>query len=158
MAYIDTTDLDPFAPDLDPVKAAAMIEDAVAQAVLVAPCLAEEGELTDHQKAAVKAVLRGAILRWNDSGSGALQREAAGPFSYELDTRQTRRSLFWPSEIDQLQKVCSAVTGGDSGAFTVDTVPSCAVEHSETCSIRFGAEYCSCGAILAGFALYGWRP
>lgn len=123
MAYIDPVDLAPFA-DIDVAKATAMIEDAVAQAILVAPCLAEEDDLDDHQRAAVKAVLRGAILRWNDSGSGAFTQQQAGPFGVTVDTRQTRRSLFWPSEIEQLVKICDAVAGGQSGAFAIDTAPT----------------------------------
>ena len=90
-----------------------MIEDAEALAVLTAPCLT--GTLTTLQSAAVRAVLRGAILRWNDSGSGALSAQAAGPFSQTLDTRQERRGMFWPSEIGQLQGIC----GSTAGIYTV---------------------------------------
>jgi hypothetical protein len=147
MPYIDTSDLDPFAT-IDAVKASAMIADAEAQAILVAPCLSDADELDANQKAAVKAVLRGAVLRWNDTGSGALQAQTAGPFGVTLDTRQTRRSLFWPSEIEQLIKICNAVTGGAGGAFSIDTAPGCSIVHAEVCSINFGATYCSCGAIL----------
>lgn len=157
MSYIDYTDLTPFA-DIDPVKASAMIDDAVAQAILVAPCLADEGELDANQQAAVKAVLRSAILRWNDSGSGAFTQQQAGPFQVTHDTRQARRSLFWPSEIDQLQKICDAVTGGSGGAFSVDTAPAVGVVHAETCSLVFGATYCSCGASIAGYPLWGLQP
>lgn len=147
MAYISSADLDPFAT-IDDVKADAMIADAVAQAILVAPCLADEDDLSENQIAAVKSILRGAVLRWNDSGSGAYQAQTAGPFSVTMDTRQQRRSLFWPSEIEQLQKICDAINGGDGGAFVVDTAPGCAITHADVCSINFGANYCSCGAIL----------
>lgn len=122
MAYITTSDLSPFAT-IAADKASAMIADAVAQAILVAPCLADEGDLDANQKAAVTAVLRAAILRWNDSGSGAVFQQTAGPFSIMQDTRQVRRALFWPSEIEQLQAVCAQVNGGSSGAFTIDTAP-----------------------------------
>lgn len=37
-----------------------------------------------------------------------------------------------------------------SGAFSIDTVPTGGVVHAESCSINFGAEHCSCGAILTG--------
>lgn len=147
MAYIETTDLDPFA-DIEETKAEAMIADAVAQAILVAPCLADESDLDANQVAAVKAVLRGAILRWNDSGSGAFTQQQAGPFGVTMDTRQQRRSLFWPSEIEQLEKICATVGGGESGAFAIDTAPGTTVTHADSCSINFGATYCSCGALL----------
>lgn len=123
MAYITSTDLEPFA-DIDPAQADAMIDDAVAQAILAAPCLADEGNLDANQKAAVKAVLRGAILRWNDSGNGAFQQEVMGPFSIAHDTRQTRRTLFWPSEVTQLEAICRAVTGTTGQTFAVDTAPT----------------------------------
>lgn len=147
MAYIELDDLEPFA-DIEVLKAEAMIADAVAQAILVAPCLADEGDLDANQIAAVKSVLRGAILRWNDSGSGAFTQQQAGPFGVTMDTRQQRRSLFWPSEIEQLEKICNAVSGGAGGAFAIDTAPGCTVTHADSCSINFGAEYCSCGALL----------
>lgn len=120
MALIEITDLAAFA-DIEASQATAMIADAVALAVLVAPCLGDEGGLTDHQKAAAKAILRGAILRWNDTGTGAFQSQAAGPYTVQMDTRQQRRAMFWPSEIEQLQEVCSG--GVNGGAFTIDTAP-----------------------------------
>lgn len=97
------SDLTPFA-EIDATKAQAMIDDALALAARVAPCINDE---TFECAAAAKAILRGAILRWNDSGSGALQAQTAGPFGQTLDTRQVRKGMFWPSEIEQLQELCS---------------------------------------------------
>lgn len=105
--FLETSDLNPFA-DIDSVKAAAMIEDAEAMAVLVAPCITADGFA---QAAAVKAILRGALLRWNESGTGALQSQNAGPFGQTLDTRQERKAMFWPSEIEQLQNLCADLGG-----------------------------------------------
>lgn len=152
MAFLVVGDLTPFA-SIDADKAQEMIDDATAIAVLAAPCLAED-DLTDPQMAATKAVLRGAILRWNDTGSGALTQQSAGPFAQSIDSRQQRRGMFWPSEIEQLQAICS---GGDGspGAFSIDTAPSCDVIHADICSLRFGGLYCSCGAFLTGlYPLY----
>lgn len=99
---IEPSDLTPFAT-IDPVKAQAMIDDALALAARVAPCiLADDFE----HAAAAKAILRGAILRWNDAGSGALQAQTAGPFGQTLDTRVQRKSMFWPSDIEDLQGLC----------------------------------------------------
>jgi hypothetical protein len=136
-------DLKDFAT-IDPVKAAAMIEDAEAMAVLAAPCL-DSDTLTPRQLSAVRAILRGAVLRWNETGSGAMQTQAAGPFSATVDTRQERRGMFWPSEISQLRSVCGS---SSSGAFTVDTVGTLLGGHAAICSLNFGALYCSCGAVL----------
>lgn len=87
------------------LSAEQMIEDAEALAVLVAPCLT--GQAFDNG-AAVRAILRGAIMRWSETGTGALQQQAAGPFSQTFDTRQERRGMFWPSEITQLQGLCAS--------------------------------------------------
>lgn len=155
MTYIIPDDLALFA-SIDEDKAQEMIDDAMAQAILVAPCLADEDELTTHQKAAVKAILRRAVLRWNEVGVGGVtqQQRTAGPFSEsQTVSTSTSRGLFWPSEIDQLQAICSAVTGGTSGAFTIDTAPSSGL-HAEICALVFGANYCSCGASIAGHPLY----
>lgn len=135
-------DLEPFAT-IDAVKAQAMIDDALALAARVAPCILEA---TFNYDAAAKAVIRGAILRWNDSGSGAATSMQAGPFGQTLDTRQTRRGMFWPAEIEQLQDLCKGLEL--AGAFNVDTVDITWGGHSEVCALFFGAEYCSCGAIL----------
>lgn len=137
-------DLTPFADDIPEAKALAMIEDAVATAALVAPCILEDDFQYDK---AAKAIIRGAILRWNDAGTGAITQEAAGPFSVSVDTRQPRRTMFWPSEIQQLQELCKTST---PGAFSVDTAPGCGTGHSPICALVFGATYCSCGADLTG--------
>jgi hypothetical protein len=153
--FLSTDDLEPFATISDE-KAEAMVADATAMAVLAAPCLGvEPSTLTDVQVAAVKAVLRSAVLRWNEAGSGVLASETLGPYSQSLDTRQPRRGMFYPSEIEQLQNICKGET---AGAFGVDTAPGCGpfAGHSEVCSLVFGALYCSCGSDLTGnlFPLY----
>lgn len=108
MAFLTTDDLAPFAT-IDTAKAQAMIDDAEAMAVLAAPCITA---LDFTNGAAVKAILRGAVLRWNDAGSGALQAKTSGPFSETYDNRQERRGMFWPSEIVQLQSLCAGAEGG----------------------------------------------
>lgn len=137
-------DLEPFA-DIEPAKAEAMIEDAVALAVRVAPCIAEV--LDPQEVAVVKAILRNAILRWNETGAGALSglTQQSGPFqvSQTLDTRQPRRSLLQPDEITQLQRVCQ-----ESGrAFEIDTVPGSTWPHLRTCPAITGGP-CRCGGVL----------
>ncbi|EOM77908.1 hypothetical protein Rrhod_0717 [Rhodococcus rhodnii LMG 5362] len=147
---ITVDDLRVFAPGIDEAKAQAMIEDALGTAALLAPCLFED---EFEHPAAAKAILRAAILRWDEAGTGAVTQMSAGPFQRTVDTSSPRRRLFWPSEIDDLTKMCR--TSG-SGAFTVDTVPTGpAIVHADICSLRFGAAYCSCGAALTrGGALW----
>lgn len=150
--YLEPSDLEMFA-DIDEAKAQAMIDDAEASAVMVAPCLADPAFMADPaMRAAVKAILRGAVLRWNDAGSGALSAhtQTAGPFSNAetYDTRQQRRGMFWPSEIAQLQELCGRFAGSKAGAFTVDTLSHLGHGvHADVCSIRWGAS-CSCGSII----------
>jgi len=116
MVFLIVDDLLSFSPGIDPLKAQSMIDDASALAVLAAPCLGVvPSTLTVANLAALKALLRGAILRWDDSGSGALSAQTAGAFSQTLDTRQVRRGMFWPGEIAQLRDICG---GTSSGAFT----------------------------------------
>ena len=108
--------------------------------------------LTALQTRAVMAIMRGAIMRWNDAGSGARSSVTAGPFGETIDTTVTRRGMYWPSEITSLQNVCSG--GVKSGAFSVDTVATSTI-HADTCALNFGATYCSCGADIAGYPIYG---
>lgn len=103
--FLTVADLQVFSPDINAEKAQGMIDDATALAGVLAPCINAPGFAN---VAAVKALLRGAILRWDESGSGALQSQTAGPFGQVLDTRQQRRGMFWPSEIEQLQGLCSS--------------------------------------------------
>jgi hypothetical protein len=143
-ALIEPSDLTPFAT-IDEAKAQAMIADALAMAARVAPCItATDFAYPD----AARAILRGAILRWNEAGTGAMQSQTAGPFGVQVDTRQQRRGMFWPSEIEQLQDLCK---GADDtgGAFTVDTVGAQSA-HSPLCALNFGAAYCDCGLTLTG--------
>ena len=160
--FLTPADLAPFAT-IDAVKAAAMIADAEAMATLVAPCLstlntapvdetADQLAVRTGKIAAVKAVLRRAILRWVEAGTGGVQQQSTGPFSTTITTQQSR-SLFWPSEVEQLQGVCA--TGGQGQAFAIDTAPDYTLaSHSSYCALVFGALYCSCGADIATVAIY----
>lgn len=143
-------DLEPFAV-IDSAKATQMIVDALALAELAAPCLGS-ADLSEKKVAQAKAVIRGAILRWHESGSGAAQATVAGPFQQTV-TPVARKSLFWPSEIDSLQKICQD-TDADTGAWGYDMLGCEYPQHAEICALHFGATYCSCGAVLAGAPLY----
>lgn len=80
MAFLVPDDLAAFA-DIDQAKAQAMIDDAEAMAALAAPCITDPEFVADPPLAgALRAVLRGAILRWDEAGSGAVQQFGAGSF------------------------------------------------------------------------------
>jgi|SRR5690554_275464 len=140
-------DLEPFAA-IPEARALALIEDAIALAARVAPCILDEDFA---HAAAAKAVLREAILRRNEAGSGAVTQQGAGPFQLSVDTRQPRRAMFRPDEVAQLQELCRDAT---PAAFSVDTAPAGGSRHSPICSLMFGAAYCSCGADIAGEPLH----
>lgn len=110
-------ELQVFEPDIDDDKAEQWIIDALAWAYRAAPCLKEDAVDPDTADAA-KAVIRSAILRWNDAGTGAVITQQAGDFSQTVDNRNPRKSLFWPSEIRQLAGLC-----GRGRAFTIDLAP-----------------------------------
>lgn len=120
-------DLTPFAT-IEVTKAQEMIDDALARAARVAPCI-RDTTLSDDNSRAARAVIRDAILRKNEAGSGAAQSHTAGPFGVTLDTRQPHRVLFWPSEEDELRSICRDHAGiAQGGAFVVDTTPSTATQ------------------------------
>lgn len=119
-ALIEPADLAPFA-DIPQAKAEAMIADALAMAARVAPCINN----TDFAYPdAARAILRGAILRWHEAGTGAVQSQTAGPFGMQVDTRQQRRGMFFPTEINDLTALCASsatsyttsMAGPDQGA------------------------------------------
>lgn len=149
--WIEPEDLAPFA-EIPRAKAEAMIADALAMAKLAAPCISNANFAYPD---AALAIIRGAILRWNEAGSGVKTQisETVGPFGHaEYYQQPQRRALFWPSEIEQLKKLCADSTAGK--AWSYDTAGSGAVVHAEICSLYFGATYCSCGAVIANLPLW----
>lgn len=144
---IEPSDLAPFAT-ITADKAQEMIEDALGQAEFVAPCIFEA---EFKYRRAAKGILRGAILRWNDAGSGAITTQQAGPFQQVVDSTTRKHNLFWPSEIAQLQNLCRTKS---SGAFAVDThngPPE--LIHDDGCDVYFDSG-CSCGVLIAQVGPY----
>lgn len=132
--------------------AATWVNGANARASRVAPCLASADPApTEDQLAEAKLILIGAVTRWAQAGSGALQSQTAGPFGVTFDTRQRGGFNLWPSEITQLQDICK--NGSESKAYAVDTVGSSGC-HSPICNLYFGGSSCSCGADIAGQPIY----
>lgn len=133
-----------------------MVAGANARASRVAPCLTWDGSIEDQpapsadQLAEAKLVLLGAVKRWAEAGSGALQSQQAGPFGQTLDTRQRTGFNLWPSEITDLQAIC-ATDSTTREAFSLDTVSTSGLAgHSPYCDLYFGGLDCSCGYSLTG--------
>lgn len=160
--FIDPADLEPFAT-IAPAKAAAMVDDAEGMAVLTAPCLPDLLVVPDGETpadlarrtaklSALKGILRAAILRWQEAGTGTVQTEIAGPFS-KTTQYQGRRGMFWPSEIEQLQSLCAS--GSTGKAFAVDVHSTTGLTgHAPWCDLFFGGLDCSCGYTLTGYPIY----
>lgn len=132
MALLEYEDLTVFLTTLDEEQGTVIVADVLAQATIVAPCVANAQFATDAVKAAaVKAILRGAAIRWYErlqAGSGAVTmvQQTAGSFSQmrQVDTKQPSARLFWPSEIVALQELCAAFNGlSDTEAFMIDMTP-----------------------------------
>lgn len=117
--HLTADDVLVFNPQLDHSQAEILVKDGLALAARIAPCITQD----DFQfpEAAV-AIIRGAVLRWAESGPGAVSstQRTAGPYSEQTtyDTSSTRRSLFFPSEIKELQALCQT---NSRAAFGVDT-------------------------------------
>ena len=111
--FLSVADLSPLTKASDEALAV-MIEDVEALAVDAAPCLADPAMLTEAQAAAVRAVLRGAVLRWADYMTRDDRQMAAGPYSIgpAPGSSGERKPLLWPTEVGQLQGVCSGVRRG----------------------------------------------
>lgn len=139
MALIDVTDIQAVMPDADPNRVDAFVDDAIALAVSVAPCLATE-DLDAGKAAAAKAVLRQVIMRWIDRGSGVNTQQIAGPFQVSVD--QSHGGLFWPSEIQALQGICAGSSPVGQTAFAVDmspAVPACDGYWADTLTFVTGS-------------------
>ncbi|MDN5725163.1 MAG: hypothetical protein L0G99_04415 [Propionibacteriales bacterium] len=109
--------------EIETARAEALIADAEALAVLVAPCL--ESDDFPHT-AAAKAILRQAVLRRDDAGSGALQSQSVGPWSQTLDTRASSKILTADDE-RRLKALCPAT--GSGRARSIDTAPRQGPQH-----------------------------
>lgn len=118
--WLDPCDLAPFAV-IEPAKADALIAAAEARAMLAAPCL-KTVVLDAAGQAALVAILRDVVLRWNDTGAGAVTTESAGPWTRTVETRGVSAGKYWPAEIADLQKLCGAA-GRRRRAFEIDTTP-----------------------------------
>ena len=112
MAAVTLTPADFAAWDvLEQDKLAVLIEDVLAQAEIIAPCIVEDDF---PYAAAARATLREAVLRRLDAGTGTLvtRQEGTGPFtrSETIDNRQ-QRVILRPADVTDLQRLCAQYTG-----------------------------------------------
>lgn len=122
--FLTPDDLKAFV-DIETSKAEQIIADVEAMASMAAPCLKDdEFQNDDAYFGAAKAIIRQAVLRRNDAGTGAVTQAGAGPFQQTIDNRNPIRGLLWPSEITQLRDLCSQFRGETQDrAYTVSMIP-----------------------------------
>lgn len=122
-AILTPEDLRPFlAADADTEKVAAMIEDAIAQAAIAAPCLHRD-DLPEHVRLAARAILRGVVLRWHERGlsnavTQATEQVSAVGFQHSRTTTTESRGsgrLLWPSEIADHEVLCRSLDDESDG-------------------------------------------
>lgn len=56
--------------------------------------------------------------------------------------------------LDEWWRMLGLVDSGETGAFSIDMVPSLGSMHLPWCSLAMGATYCSCGVDIAGVPIY----
>lgn len=153
-APLTPEDLLKFSDDLDSDAAADMIRTAWARALRLAPCLKEPDFEDPEGLEVLKDVLRTAILRWHDRGSGAVVQRTAGEYGETL--RSDGGALFLPQEIRDLQSLCKDYRKRGR-ASTLSTLPSSGggSQHADWCAWNFAANpnFCDCGALLSGDGL-----
>lgn len=111
-----------FSPELSNDTADAMLATAWARAQQAAPCLREDApDLDSADVEIIKDVLRSAILRWDERGSGAVAQRTAGEYG-ETFRASDSSTLFRPNEIRDLQSVCGNVRKRGR-ASTISTIP-----------------------------------
>jgi hypothetical protein len=120
--YLQPADVTPLV-DIELARLAVLIEDAETFATMAAPPLADPLTLTEQQRAQVKTILRRAVVRESDSGTGAKVQESAGVYAYTVDTRTARSvSFLTEEEQDTLRGIVGL--GRSTTAFTIDLAPT----------------------------------
>lgn len=119
MAIIITPEeLATYGLDISDEAADLYIKDAVAMAVTLAPGLKSADQETQD---AAAGVIRGAIVRWVESGGGGLssQSHTAGPYTVQ-ESYRSRTSMFYPSEEALLKRLADKA---GRRVFAVDMLP-----------------------------------
>jgi hypothetical protein len=134
-----------------------MVAGANGQAERVAPCLfAADPAPSAGQLSEAKLLLLGAVVRWSQQGASGTIQQGAGPFTLGVQTNSSGYRL-WPSEIVQLQEICSG--GTTPGPGSIDTAPGIDYGHLPWCDWNFNDRTsCSCGYDIAARPIYENMP
>lgn len=140
--------------DADEARAQAALDDASAliRAAAQKTWVDDNDALEDVPDIVVTVCVRAALRAFvNPTG---LTQETTGPFSASYGNAST--DVYLTSKEADLVKQAAADTS--IGIFSIDTAPLVGAIHAEVCALNFGANYCSCGASLAGYPLYEQDP
>lgn len=123
MAYLELQyeDVQPLVPGESQAKVQIHIEDALARAMSLVPELS--GEVTDAQASAAKAIIRRAVARTAEAGSGAVvtQSQSAGPLSHSQTVENKKAGqLFWANEVQELKALFTEDSPTKGKAFSID--------------------------------------
>lgn len=98
----------------------------------------------------VCAMVKRAMLAPVDQGAATAVQQTAGPFSQSTTFANPTGDLYLTSRERKM------LTASGQQAFTVSmSAESPLAAHALSCSLRFGALQCSCGADIAGVPIFG---
>lgn len=126
MAYLTLTwaEVSPLIPNVAEDKGKILLEDVLARAIGIVPELGED--MSDPKAGVAKAVVRKAVVRWADSGSGGTvtKSQTAGPYNTS-ETYENRgdKPLFYNSEIEELKALFATYEVKKGKAFSINLVP-----------------------------------
>lgn len=157
-APITWSDIEPLTDECTEDEAKVFIKSAWARAITLAPCLGDPekfSNLKPEQLEIVKEILREVVIRRAERGSGAYSQEGAADYSRTL--RDIGSSVFRPSEIRDLQAVCSDVTRRPRASTIPTGWDTPGPQHASWCAVNFSGgvlaapgtpRWCDCGADL----------
>lgn len=110
-------DLRVFLPGLDDAMAQVLIKSTLARVAEVAPCINSD-DLSEQKIDAAKGILLDLILRRLDVGSGAVEAETKGPWTWKY-----RDVVYRPGELAELQALCDTDDSTSDSALPVGCFP-----------------------------------
>lgn len=106
------------------------------------------GDVTQLDQAKLDYVVREAVVAHVRHPDDATQvSETTGPFNTSRSYRSGK------GRVQIIEEWWELLSPDESGAFVIDTVGASSV-HQPWCALSFGADYCSCGADIAGYPIY----
>ena len=127
--------------------ATVLLEDASQFILDVAPAAASASEAT--RRRIVCAVVRRSMEASTADTAGLESfQQSAGPFAFGGKPSNPHGDFY-------LTKAEKQALTGSQKAFSISIGGSVGPYHAEWCSLNFGANYCSCGADIAGYPIYG---